>query len=93
MIETYHGHVDVASVQLEVDLLVNSGLALLMVVLTAHRSHLGFGVKRRKREKLKTRNNRSDFVSFYHCRSRNKILQNGGARGNLSQFLTWEEGF
>ena len=38
--KTYHGHVNVASVQLEIDLLVNASLAFFMVVLTAQR-HLG----------------------------------------------------
>ena len=39
-IKSYHGHVDVAGVQLHVDLLVDQGLAVLLVVLSDAGSHV-----------------------------------------------------
>lgn len=39
----YHGHVDIAGIQLHVDLLVDGGLAVLMVVLADNAGHLGVG--------------------------------------------------
>lgn len=39
----YHGHVDIAGIQLHVDLLVDGGLTVLMVVLADKAGHLGVG--------------------------------------------------